>query len=81
MLQQPNIEKIEKGIVPTKFIGLYPDRLDFEEEFEELTDQEKLELVYYIEHKAAKNSGRVGLCIGFVLGIILGVVIGIYVYV
>ncbi len=72
MLQQPNIEKIEKGIVPTKYIGLYPDSVGFEEEFEELTDQEKLELVYYIEHKAVKGSGRVWLCIGFVFGIILG---------
>ena len=51
-----------------------PDSVGFEEEFEKLSDQEKLELVYYVEREAMRSGGRAGIIMGALAGFIIAAI-------
>lgn len=70
MLNYPTI----KDKTPTVYSGLMPNSVGFEEEFEKLSDQKKLELVYYIEREAMRSGGKVGIIIGALAGFIIAAI-------
>ncbi len=63
--------------IPTQYVGKSFDEAwhDDIEKFKELSDEQKWEMGYWIEHQAYKSAGKAWLVLGLVIGVFAALMI------
>lgn len=66
----------DKSKTPTKYVGIRPDSVGFEEDFDSWNGYEKLEYIRYLE----RDTYRYAFKLFFPLGVLVGIFVGFILY-